>query len=186
MKPRASMPATLSIFEPAHGWTNSSTARRNAHALPSSVVMSRKMMPGFGKSWIARTEAFKSSAMLMDASAISLLPQPEGVFHDLQPDIAFQRHQRFRMELHAADRQRLVFNRHRNAVLRARGDGEHFRHRLRPDEQRMIAADGQLIRQIALQGAAAILNPRGSSMRGLFELAERAAEIFTDRLLAMQ
>ncbi len=48
MKPRASMPATLSILEPAHGCTNSSMARRNARGLPSSVVMSRKIMPGFG------------------------------------------------------------------------------------------------------------------------------------------
>jgi hypothetical protein len=47
-KPRASMPATLSIFIPAHGWTNSSTARRKARALPSSVVMSRNTIPGLG------------------------------------------------------------------------------------------------------------------------------------------
>jgi hypothetical protein len=32
----------------AQGCTSSSTARRNARALPSSVVMSRKTMPGFG------------------------------------------------------------------------------------------------------------------------------------------
>ena len=48
MKPRASMPATLSIFMPAQGCTSSSTARRNARALPSSVVMSRNMIPGLG------------------------------------------------------------------------------------------------------------------------------------------
>src|ERR1019366_2002532 len=48
IKPRASMPATLSIFMPAQGCTNSSTARRNARASPSSVVMSRNMMPGLG------------------------------------------------------------------------------------------------------------------------------------------
>jgi len=48
MKPRASMPATRSIFMPAQGCTSASTARRNARASPSSVVMSRKTMPGFG------------------------------------------------------------------------------------------------------------------------------------------
>ncbi len=48
MNPRASMPATLSIFRPANGWTSSSTARRNARASPSRVVMSRNMIPGLG------------------------------------------------------------------------------------------------------------------------------------------
>ena len=48
MKPRASMPATLSIFMPANGCTSSSTARRNARASPRRVVMSRNMTPGFG------------------------------------------------------------------------------------------------------------------------------------------
>jgi hypothetical protein len=48
MNPRASMPAILSIFMPAQGCTSSSTARRNARALPSSVVMSRNMTPFFG------------------------------------------------------------------------------------------------------------------------------------------
>ena len=48
MKPRASIPATLSIFMPANGCTSSSTARRNARASPSSVVMSRNMIPGLG------------------------------------------------------------------------------------------------------------------------------------------
>jgi hypothetical protein len=48
MKPRASMPATLSIFIPAQGCTSSSTARRKARASPNSVVMSRNMMPGLG------------------------------------------------------------------------------------------------------------------------------------------
>jgi hypothetical protein len=42
------MPATLSIFMPAQGCTISSTARRNARASPSKVVMSRNTMPGFG------------------------------------------------------------------------------------------------------------------------------------------
>src|SRR5262249_50807847 len=41
MKPRASIPATLSIFIPAQGCTSSSIARRNARGEPSSVVMSR-------------------------------------------------------------------------------------------------------------------------------------------------
>ena len=48
IKPRASMPATLSILPPAQGCTSSSTARRNARASPNSVVMSRNMMPGLG------------------------------------------------------------------------------------------------------------------------------------------
>ncbi len=48
MKPRASMPATLSILRPAKGWTSSSTARRNALASPKRVVMSRNMIPGLG------------------------------------------------------------------------------------------------------------------------------------------
>jgi hypothetical protein len=34
--------------QPAQGCTSSSTARRKARALPSNVVMSRKMMPGLG------------------------------------------------------------------------------------------------------------------------------------------
>ena len=34
-KPRASIPATRSTFAPVHGWTNSSTTRRNARAFPS-------------------------------------------------------------------------------------------------------------------------------------------------------
>jgi hypothetical protein len=37
-----------SIFMPAHGCTSSSTARRNERASPSSVVMSRNMIPGLG------------------------------------------------------------------------------------------------------------------------------------------
>ncbi len=48
MKPRASMPATLSILAPASGWTSSSMARRNPRASASRVVTSRKTMPGFG------------------------------------------------------------------------------------------------------------------------------------------
>jgi hypothetical protein len=55
VKPRASMPATLSILLPAHGCTSSSTARRNERASPSSVVMSRNRMPGFGyPEWCGR------------------------------------------------------------------------------------------------------------------------------------
>ena len=48
MKPRASIPATLSIFRPAKGCTISSTARRKARASPSRVVTSRNRMPGLG------------------------------------------------------------------------------------------------------------------------------------------
>ena len=48
MKPRASIPATLSILVPAQGCTSSSMARRKARASPSSVVMSRNMDAGLG------------------------------------------------------------------------------------------------------------------------------------------
>ena len=44
VNPLASMPATLSIFNPAHGCTSSSTARRNARASASKVVMWRNRM----------------------------------------------------------------------------------------------------------------------------------------------
>ncbi len=48
MKPRASMPATLSMGWPAKGCTSSSTARRKPRAFCSKVVMSRKITPGLG------------------------------------------------------------------------------------------------------------------------------------------
>ena len=38
----------VDLRAPAQGCTSSSTERRKARASPSSVVMSRKMMPGFG------------------------------------------------------------------------------------------------------------------------------------------
>src|SRR5271154_2621807 len=46
----------------------------------------------------------------------------------------------------------------------------------------MIAADHDLIGQILHQPSTAYPYPRGSSMRGLGELAELAAEVFADRL----
>ena len=48
MKPRASMPATDSIRRLVNGATSRSMQARKPLAWPSSVVMSRNMMPGFG------------------------------------------------------------------------------------------------------------------------------------------
>src|SRR5881397_3590166 len=43
--------------------------------------------------------------------------KPERVLHDAQAHLAAERHQRFRVKLHPADRQGLVLDCHRNAVL---------------------------------------------------------------------
>ena len=48
MKPRASMPATLSIRSPRNGAESASTLRAKPSASASKVVMSRNMMPGLG------------------------------------------------------------------------------------------------------------------------------------------
>src|SRR4051812_33040206 len=47
--------------------------------------------------------------------------KPECVLHDAQPHFTAQRHQRFRVELHAADRQRLVLDRHGDAIVGTSG-----------------------------------------------------------------
>src|ERR1700676_2235081 len=61
------------------------------------------------------------AALAMTSPFNSTHTEPECIFHDAQADLAAERHQRFRMKLHAADRQGLVFDRHGNAVLGARG-----------------------------------------------------------------
>src|ERR1700738_4097604 len=43
--------------------------------------------------------------------------KPERVFDDAEAHLAAERHQRFRVKLHAADRQGLVLDHHRHAVL---------------------------------------------------------------------
>jgi len=86
--------------------------------------------------------------------------------------------------LYATDRQRLVLDRHCNPVLGARGDVEHVWYTVALDEQRMIAADHDLIRQASHQAPAPHLHPRRPAMRRMGELTELAAEIFADRLHA--
>src|SRR5450756_3118142 len=75
------------------------------------------------------------------APSISPHTQPERVLHDAQADLAAERHQRFRMKLHAADRQALVLDRHGDAVLGACGYAEHVGHAVALDIERMVAAD---------------------------------------------
>ncbi|GCC48391.1 hypothetical protein chiPu_0032805, partial [Chiloscyllium punctatum] len=88
------------------------------------------------------------------------------------------------MELHAADRQGLVLDHHRDAVFGGRGHRQHLGHAVTLDIERVVAADHDLVRQIMHQPAAAHLHARGTAMRGLGELAELTAEIFADRLHA--
>src|ERR1700683_4664639 len=86
-------------------------------------------------SWIA-SRSLSSGAHSRDLlarndespSIVSRHAEPERILHDPQADLAAERHQRFRVKLHAADRQGLVLDRHRDAVLGARGDTEHLRH----------------------------------------------------------
>src|SRR5581483_464575 len=66
--------------------------------------------------------------------------EPKGIFHDPQADLAAQRHQRLRMELHPADRQALVLDCHRDPVLGTGGHGEHLRHAVAGDIERVVAA----------------------------------------------
>src|SRR3954469_9317428 len=210
MKPRASIPATLSILLPAHGCTNSSTARRKARASPSSVVLWRNRIPGFGRSGMGRMAAFRSLSKVIDVTsmfspcatpasnkrhsvaasaergdACSIDPaKPECVLDDTQPYLAAERHQRFRMKLHATHRQSLVLDRHGDAVLGACGDRQHIGHAVALDVERVVAADYDLVRQVLHQPAAPHLHLRRPSMRRLPKLAELATEIFADRLHA--
>src|SRR6202012_3889247 len=144
---------------------------------------------------MVRTLAFKSysnvigfSFRSLSPSSIaifnSLHPEPERILDDAQADLASKRHQRFRVKLHAANRQGLVLDRHRDAVLGAGRDLEHFGHAVALDIERMITADHDFIGQVLHQPPAADLDPRRPSMRRLPKLAGLAAEIFPDRLHA--
>src|SRR3981189_2966120 len=117
-----------------------------------------------------------------ESSSIDRHAKPERVLHDPQTHLAAKRHQRFRVELHAADRQGLVLDRHRDAVLGARGHIEHIGHAVALDIERMVTADHNLIGQVLHQPPAPHLNSRRPPMRGLAELAELPTEIFADRL----
>ena len=73
MKPRASMPTTLSTL-PRPKWTTvSSITDEKATSLASSGVMSLKTMPGWGKSGTSRTSARRRSmsigTMILPVSA---------------------------------------------------------------------------------------------------------------------
>ena len=59
MKPRDSMPRTISI-RPRYSLAIASTTARNASAFASSGVMSRKMIPGLGKPGMSRMCALRS------------------------------------------------------------------------------------------------------------------------------
>src|SRR3954447_22852049 len=72
--------------------------------------------------------------------------KPECVLDDTQPYLAAERHQRFRMKLHAAHRQSLVLDRHGDAVLGACGDRQHIGHAVALDVERVVAADYDLVR----------------------------------------
>src|SRR3954469_5927156 len=69
-KPRASIPATRSI-EPIVAAAIRSTHCARPCASSSNVVMSRNMIPGFGKSGIVRISAFRSS--LAEGASVSVL-----------------------------------------------------------------------------------------------------------------
>src|SRR3954468_16761689 len=73
-------------------------------------------------------------------------PKPECVLADTQPYLAAERHQRFRMKLHAPHRQSLVLDRHGDAVLGACGDRQHIGHAVALDVERVVAADYDLVR----------------------------------------
>src|ERR1700761_5199273 len=131
---------------------------------------------------MVRTLSFKSRSKVIRPPSIDV--QPERILHDPQTDLAAKRHQRFRVKLHATDRQRLVLDRHRDAVLGRGGDVEHSGHGVALDIERVIATDHDLVRQALHQPSAPDLHARWPAMRGLTELAELAAEIFSDRLHA--
>src|SRR5688572_9350304 len=63
MNPRLSMAITASARWPRHSSVNRSRDRRKAMGSFSSVVMSLKTMPGFGKSGTSRMKAFNDSAL---------------------------------------------------------------------------------------------------------------------------
>src|SRR5712664_2592049 len=133
----------------------------------------------------ARLDCFVASAPRNDeSSSIDRHAKSERVLYNPQTHFAAQRHQRFRVELHAADRQGLVLDRHRDAVLGARGHIEHIGHAVALDIERMVTADHNLIGQVLHQPPAPHLNSRRPPMRRLAELAELPAEIFADRLHA--
>src|SRR4051812_9535441 len=62
MKPRASTAAMRSIFKRAQSSEKASVITRNVSGSWNSVVMSRKLMPGFGQSRTVRTRALRNSA----------------------------------------------------------------------------------------------------------------------------
>src|ERR1700749_3734550 len=94
--------------------------------------------------------SFRSLSPSPSSNAIfnSLYTEPECVLDDAQADLAAERHQRFRVKLHAADRQGLVLDRHRDPILGTRRDLEHIGHAVALDIERMIAADHDLIGQV--------------------------------------
>src|SRR6202166_1669748 len=118
-----------------------------------------------------------SQSLVIDGNA-----KPECVLDDAQADLAAERHQRFRVKLHAADRQGLVLDRHGDAVLGARGHAKHLGYAVALDIERMIAADHDLLGQVLHQPPAPYLDPRRTAMRRLPQLPELAAKIFADRL----
>src|ERR1700744_5912367 len=124
---------------------------------------------GFARSPAPRNDL---CALNFALAHISRHAEPECVLDDTQADLAAERHQRFRMELNAADRQRLVLDRHCDAVLGTRRDRKHVRHAVALDIERMITADHDFIGQVLHQSPAADLDPRWPSMRRLTELAE--------------
>src|SRR3954469_2280553 len=75
------------------------------------------------ENWIASSQEL----LAMTKHLVRLL-QPERILHDPQAHLAAQRHQRLRVKLYAADRQRPVLDRHGDAVLGRRGDIEHVGH----------------------------------------------------------
>src|ERR1700739_1244151 len=113
--------------------------------------------------------SFRSLSPSSNAIFNSLYTEPERVLNDAQADLAAERHQRFRVKLHAADRQDLVLDRHRDALLGTRRDLEHIGHAVALDIKRMIAADHDFIGQVLHQPPATDLDPRRPSMRPLGE-----------------
>src|SRR6516164_9597646 len=133
---------------------------------------------------MVRTLDFKSRSKVIKSPSINRYVKPERILDDPQAHVTRQRHQRLRVKLHAANWQRLVLDCHCDPVIGAGGDVEHVGHAIALDEQRMIAADHNLVRQAPHQPPTPHLHPRRPTMRRLSELTELAAKIFADRLHA--
>src|SRR4051812_16571386 len=95
----------------------------------------------------AASASNKRHSVAASGDACSIDPaKPECVLDDTQPYLAAERHQRFRMKLHAPHRQSLVLDRHGDAVLGACGDRQHIGHAVALDVERVVAADYDLVR----------------------------------------